>query len=94
MRMPSEWMTTMAVMKFQGLKRIVSVCLSWIQLESRWRSPSIEQLALMTRYEVPYTYCFSGDVQTILLGFPAIVIPKPKKTQNSPINPLKTIEVT
>ena len=29
----------------------------------------MEQLALMTRYEVPITYRFSGDVQTILLGF-------------------------
>ena len=31
----------------------------------------MEQLALMTRYEVPITYRFSRDVQTILLGFRA-----------------------
>ena len=30
----------------------------------------MEQLAVMTRYEVSITYRFSGDVQTILLGFP------------------------
>ena len=34
----------------------------------------MEQLALMTRYEVPITYRFLGDVQTILLGFSACLI--------------------
>ena len=31
----------------------------------------MKQLALITRYEVPISYCFSRDVQTILLVFPA-----------------------
>ena len=33
-----------------------------VLVESRWRSPTMKQLTLMTRYEVPISYRFSRDV--------------------------------